>query len=194
LSKIQEAINRIKRFFRYLHRLLKNRLFTNEYNLRENDLSNHLTVNNSSIEMSDLKYKADFQKSSISNTKEISIEIDGKKCLSVHEREIKGEEKEEMPLDCCPLIKIKNESELKQNVFFQKWTLMRRFAFKCVEHKYFELFIIVMILLSSVSLAIEDNQVHLKPRLKYFLEIADKIFTLIFFKNRSITKISNFFL
>lgn len=181
LSKIQEALNRIKRFFRYLHRLLKNKLIQNEYKLRENELSNNLTMNNSSIEMSDLKYKTDYQNSLISNTKETSIEIDSKNRLSAQERDINEENKEQMPLDCCPLIKIKNENELRQNAFFQKWTLMRRFAFKCVEHKYFELFIIVMILLSSVSLAIEDNQVHFKPRLKYFLEIADKIFTLIFF-------------
>jgi len=138
-------------------------------------------VNKASIELGDLNNKADFQKSSVSNGKEISIEIDGKNHLFSQENETKGGEKEEMPLDCCPLIKIKNEDELRQNAFFQKWTLIRRFAFKCVEHKHFEMFIIAMILLSSVSLAIEDNQVHLKPRLKYCLEIADKIFTLIFF-------------
>jgi hypothetical protein len=144
-------------------------------------MSNHLTVNNSSIEMSEIKYKAENQKSLISNTKEADCEIDDKNHCSIQETLLKGDENEEMPVDCCPLIKLKKENELRQNAFFQKWTLLRRIAFKCVEHKYFELFIIIMILLSSVSLAVEDNQVHLKPRLKYFLEIADKIFTMIFF-------------
>lgn len=57
---------------------------------------------------------------------------------------------------------------------------LRGLASTCVEHRFFELFIIFMIILSSVSLAIEDKNIHTRPRLKTVLELGDKFFTIVF--------------
>lgn len=62
-----------------------------------------------------------------------------------------------MPPSCFP-----NCSTTKRNYFcckvnnrsmlFSAWTRLRIIAFKCVEHKYFEIFIIIMIIMSSITL------------------------------------------
>ncbi|XP_061173087.1 sodium channel protein para-like isoform X2 [Saccostrea echinata] len=57
---------------------------------------------------------------------------------------------------------------------------IRCLAYALVEHKYFETFIITMILASSVALAIEDVYLSERPVLAMILEITDRFFTAIF--------------
>nr|AKH03687.1 voltage-gated sodium channel alpha subunit LNav14a21+ [Lymnaea stagnalis] len=60
------------------------------------------------------------------------------------------------------------------------WWALRCFMYRLAEHRYFDTFIIVMILLSSCALALEDAYLHEKPLLKEILEYMDKVFTVIF--------------
>ncbi|KAH9495026.1 Sodium channel protein type 2 subunit alpha [Bulinus truncatus] len=62
----------------------------------------------------------------------------------------------------------------------QIWWAVRCFMYRVAEHKYFDTFIIAMILLSSCALAAEDAYLPEKPLLKEILEYMDKIFTVIF--------------
>ncbi|XP_043241966.1 sodium channel protein para-like isoform X3 [Amphibalanus amphitrite] len=65
--------------------------------------------------------------------------------------------------------------------FWQGWATLRLKTYRLIENKYFETAVIVMILLSSGALALED--VHLKdnPVLQDILYYMDRIFTVIFF-------------
>ncbi|XP_074640062.1 sodium channel protein para-like [Tubulanus polymorphus] len=87
------------------------------------------------------------------------------------------------PDDCCPNIcvrKIPICTTFLQTKPGKAWWKVRCYMFKLVEHKYFEMFIITMILLSSVSLALEDVNLPERKTLKEILEYADKCYTVIF--------------
>ncbi|ESO85582.1 hypothetical protein LOTGIDRAFT_107523 [Lottia gigantea] len=60
------------------------------------------------------------------------------------------------------------------------WWKFRCLMFKLTEHRYFETFIIVMILASSLALALEDVHLDERPTLKAILYYMDKCFTAIF--------------
>ncbi|NP_001191637.1 sodium channel alpha-subunit SCAP1 [Aplysia californica] len=60
------------------------------------------------------------------------------------------------------------------------WWAVRCFFYRLTENKYFDSFIIAMILASSCALALEDAYLHEKPILKEILEYLDKVFTAIF--------------
>ncbi|KAK5901500.1 hypothetical protein CesoFtcFv8_006864 [Champsocephalus esox] len=76
---------------------------------------------------------------------------------------------------CCPL-QVVNSSHGAGQV----WTNFRRFCLCIVQHKLFEIFIIFIIVLSSVALAFEDVHLHQWPLLKKVLHRADQLFTLLF--------------
>ncbi|ESN95163.1 hypothetical protein HELRODRAFT_141205, partial [Helobdella robusta] len=59
------------------------------------------------------------------------------------------------------------------------WKL-RCLAYSLVEHRYFETFIIVMILSSSISLAIEDKNIEDRKTIKFVLKVLDRTFSIIF--------------
>ncbi|XP_035662890.1 sodium channel protein type 9 subunit alpha-like isoform X2 [Branchiostoma floridae] len=61
------------------------------------------------------------------------------------------------------------------------WNAIRARAHWIIEHKWFETFIIAMIMFSSLALAIEDRHIRQRPTLKKILEYADLYFTFIFF-------------
>ncbi|KAF5889815.1 sodium channel protein type 4 subunit alpha, partial [Clarias magur] len=60
------------------------------------------------------------------------------------------------------------------------WWILRKTCYQIVEHRWFETFIIFMILLSSGALAFEDIYIEQKKVVKVVLEYADKLFTYIF--------------
>ncbi|CAC5417965.1 SCN2A [Mytilus coruscus] len=62
----------------------------------------------------------------------------------------------------------------------KKWWSLRCKAYAMVEHKYFETFIITMILASSLALALEDVYLRERPVLREVLNYFDKFFTVIF--------------
>ncbi|KAM5265276.1 sodium channel protein type 9 subunit alpha isoform 3-T3 [Hipposideros larvatus] len=60
------------------------------------------------------------------------------------------------------------------------WWNIRKTCYRIVEHNWFESFIVLMILLSSGALALEDIYIENKKTIKVILDYADKIFTYIF--------------
>ncbi|KAJ4919159.1 hypothetical protein JOQ06_000065 [Pogonophryne albipinna] len=76
---------------------------------------------------------------------------------------------------CCPLQVVDSSRGAGQ-----VWTNFRRFCLCIVQHKLFEIFIIFIIVLSSVALAFEDVHLHQWPLLKKVLHRADQLFTLLF--------------
>ncbi|KAK5927248.1 hypothetical protein CgunFtcFv8_012428 [Champsocephalus gunnari] len=76
---------------------------------------------------------------------------------------------------CCPLQVVDSSRGAGQ-----VWTNFRRFCLRIVQHKLFEIFIIFIIVLSSVALAFEDVHLHQWPLLKKVLHRADQLFTLLF--------------
>ena len=57
---------------------------------------------------------------------------------------------------------------------------MRCYAFKFIEHKYFETFIITMIVTSSLALAVEDVNYDSRETLKMVMTYLDRFYTVIF--------------
>jgi hypothetical protein len=119
---------------------------------------------------------------------------------------------EELPPDCFAdgfYKRINNNRFLKKHfgnntALMRAWAKVRLYAYKFAENKNFELFIIFMIVLSSLALvsgltvvldvhafysvdfffssykALEDKFINTKPRLKAVLHIGDKVFTYLF--------------
>jgi hypothetical protein len=61
-----------------------------------------------------------------------------------------------------------------------KWFLLRQRIRKIVEHKYFDQCILVLIIISSGTLALEDKHLSERPTLMRTLDVLDTIFTIIF--------------
>ncbi|XP_048373453.1 sodium channel protein type 4 subunit alpha [Sphaerodactylus townsendi] len=101
------------------------------------------------------------------------------------EEEVMAEETEENdePEECfteacvrrCPCLYVDVKTEKGA-----KWWNLRKACFKIVEHKWFETFIIFMILMSSGALAFEDIYIGQRPTIRTILEYADKVFSYIF--------------
>ncbi|RUS74825.1 hypothetical protein EGW08_017415 [Elysia chlorotica] len=70
--------------------------------------------------------------------------------------------------------------KLEKTTIGRIWWGFRCLMFRLAEHKYFDSFIIFMILASSIALALEDYYLPEKPVLKEILMYLDKIFTIIF--------------
>uniref|UniRef100_F6QCF9 Sodium channel protein n=1 Tax=Ciona intestinalis TaxID=7719 RepID=F6QCF9_CIOIN len=64
--------------------------------------------------------------------------------------------------------------------FHKMWWNARKICFRIVEHTWFEMFIIMMILLSSGALAFEDVHFRDRKALRQVLKYADRIFTYVF--------------
>ncbi|XP_065581599.1 sodium channel protein para-like isoform X2 [Artemia franciscana] len=69
----------------------------------------------------------------------------------------------------------------KDTPFWEGWATLRLKTYRLIEDKYFETAVIVMILLSSLALALEDVQLPQRPVLQDILYYMDRIFTVIFF-------------
>lgn len=61
-----------------------------------------------------------------------------------------------------------------------KWFLFRQYVRKIVEHKYFDQCILILIVISSGTLALEDKHLNERPNLKRTLDVLDTIFTIVF--------------
>ncbi|CAF1120007.1 unnamed protein product [Adineta ricciae] len=87
------------------------------------------------------------------------------------------------PPDCCPSGISKHFSccstyipEIVQNY----WTYLRHLTLRLVDHRYFEWVILISILVSSLTLALEDIHTRQQVLFSKVLLIFDKIFTVIF--------------
>ncbi|XP_076238669.1 sodium voltage-gated channel paralytic isoform X6 [Calliopsis andreniformis] len=88
------------------------------------------------------------------------------------------------PADCCPENCYKRFPFLAGDndaPFWQGWANLRLKTFRLIENKYFETAVILMILLSSLALALEDVHLQQRPILQDILYYMDRIFTVIFF-------------
>ncbi|XP_076283647.1 sodium voltage-gated channel paralytic isoform X10 [Lasioglossum baleicum] len=88
------------------------------------------------------------------------------------------------PADCCPDNCYKRFPFLAGDddaPFWQGWANLRLKTFQLIENKYFETAVILMILLSSMALALEDVHLQSRPILQDILYYMDRIFTVIFF-------------
>jgi voltage-gated sodium channel type II alpha len=91
-------------------------------------------------------------------------------------------EEEEYPADCFPppfyeKFPIFN---VEGTPFGMGWDALRLKTFRLIENKYFETAVIIMILLSSLALALEDVHLPNNPVLIDILYYMDRIFTVIF--------------
>ncbi|XP_076380130.1 sodium voltage-gated channel paralytic isoform X4 [Megalopta genalis] len=88
------------------------------------------------------------------------------------------------PADCCPENCYKKFPFLAGDddaPFWQGWANLRLKTYQLIENKYFETAVILMILLSSLALALEDVHLSSRPILQDILYYMDRIFTVIFF-------------
>ncbi|XP_053996380.1 sodium channel protein para isoform X18 [Hylaeus anthracinus] len=91
---------------------------------------------------------------------------------------------DDYPADCCPENCYKKFPFLAGDddaPFWQGWANLRLKTFQLIENKYFETAVILMILLSSMALALEDVHLSARPILQDILYYMDRIFTVIFF-------------
>jgi len=61
-----------------------------------------------------------------------------------------------------------------------RWFLFRKSVRKIVEHRYFDQCILVLIVISSGTLALEDKHLNERPTLKRTLDVLDTVFTIVF--------------
>ncbi|KAI3370931.1 hypothetical protein L3Q82_023484, partial [Scortum barcoo] len=90
--------------------------------------------------------------------------------VEIGEEQKKQKRNMEWVKGCCPCLEI--DTSL--------WSNFRRACFSIVQHKYFEIFMIVIVLLSSVALVFEDVYLQQRQVLKAALEVADQFFTCVF--------------
>ncbi|XP_034443001.1 sodium channel protein type 4 subunit alpha B-like isoform X2 [Hippoglossus hippoglossus] len=76
---------------------------------------------------------------------------------------------------CCPFLDI-DTSQGSGRV----WSNFRRVCFSITQHKYFDAFIIFIILLSSAALVLEDVHLQQRQLVQMLLDKADQVFTFIF--------------
>ncbi|UJR17003.1 hypothetical protein I4U23_003901 [Adineta vaga] len=167
-DKITEAINRIRRFIHFLielilrlfHRKKKTRI---EKHNNDIELITHLPLLGLTNKLMVISEENEIQHDNNINSSTDQI-LD-------------------LPPDCCPNV-ISNQFsgcvEYIPKIIQNQWIYFRNFTHRFVEHRYFEWFILVNILISSLTLALEDIHTRQQPIFLKILLIFDKIFTIIF--------------
>nr|AWJ68263.1 putative voltage-dependent sodium channel 1 [Hirudo verbana] len=86
------------------------------------------------------------------------------------------------PDECCPNKCSPLWRAIHKTYLGRIWWKCRCYSYALVEHSYFETFIIIMILASSLALAVEDRNMEKKSyeTFRHILKILDKVFTVIF--------------
>ncbi|CAG0897066.1 unnamed protein product [Darwinula stevensoni] len=90
---------------------------------------------------------------------------------------------QDSPSDCCSVGCYQQCPALageEGSPFWDGWTQLRTKTYKLIENKYFETAVIVMILLSSLALALEDVYLAQRPLLQDILYYMDRVFTIVF--------------
>ncbi|XP_028398945.1 sodium channel protein 60E-like isoform X2 [Dendronephthya gigantea] len=81
------------------------------------------------------------------------------------------------PKFCCMCF---GEEKARRSLAFKAFVLSRGKVLSVVKHKYFDAFILFVILISSMSLALEDIHLDSKPDLKAFLKMFNLVVAVIF--------------
>ncbi|RWS16117.1 skeletal muscle sodium channel alpha subunit-like protein, partial [Dinothrombium tinctorium] len=88
---------------------------------------------------------------------------------------------EEGPIDCFPETWYQRFPCCYEDTpFWRRWKWLRYKSYWLVEHKYFETLVIILILISSMTLALEDENLKQRQWLVDILVYVDKFFTIIF--------------
>lgn len=122
--------------------------------------------------------------SSTSSTESMSnSEYIRKQEIDLKQQQAQENENVDEPAACWPAgfsAKLKCLDPPIETPLMQMWWNARKISYRIIEHPWFEMFIILMIMLSSAALAFEDVYFNHKPGLKKVLKYADRIFTYVF--------------
>ncbi|XP_075240737.1 sodium channel protein 1 brain-like isoform X3 [Convolutriloba macropyga] len=92
-----------------------------------------------------------------------------------------NKEEEEKPLEDCLGATLTAKLSCVRSFGNNKWwQRVRRFCFRIVDHRVFEWFILLIILVSSISLAFEDIYLSERPTMEKTLNIMNYVFVAIF--------------
>ncbi|CAF1300247.1 unnamed protein product, partial [Adineta steineri] len=190
-NKIAEAIERIQRFCHFIKQFISN-LFHRKKQREENTNNINEIDDNSLCGRQDLAGNLPLLTSyKLEELNDLTTD------LSIRQEDIEMEQLNNnncetsrptheiinVPSDCCPIIISKQFSCCSKcipKLIVKQWLYIRHLSYCLVEHRYFELFIIFMILISCTTLALEDIHTREDPLFSKVLLIFDKIFTIIF--------------
>ncbi|CAF1923068.1 unnamed protein product [Rotaria magnacalcarata] len=186
-NKIAEAIDRIQRFFNFLTAFILRLFHRNKQILKDvndNQLSSTAKRSTNNLTLPELCQSEELN-TSILLTNDSLIEHDNIEMQPIDDNSISPPSWQSLHIapDCFPNAISKYFtccSKCIPKSIQERWTYFRSLAHYIVEHQYFELLIIISILASSTSLALEDVNTRQKPTFLYVLSIFDKIFTVIF--------------
>ncbi|CAM4814651.1 unnamed protein product [Rotaria magnacalcarata] len=186
-NKIAEAIDRIQRFFNFLTAFILRLFHRNKQILKDvndNQLSSTAKISTNNLTLPELCQSEELN-TSILLTNDSLIEHDNIEMQPIDDNSISPPSWQSLHIapDCFPNAISKYFtccSKCIPKSIQERWTYFRSLAHYIVEHQYFELLIIISILASSTSLALEDVNTRQKPTFLYVLSIFDKIFTVIF--------------
>ncbi|CAF3101706.1 unnamed protein product [Rotaria sp. Silwood2] len=194
-NKIAEAIDRIQRFVHFLIKLIL-RLFDRikPGQQQKTSIENNHTNGTSLTATQELiinlplpiLYKLEEFNASIVSTNGLSTVHENIGTQSINNNSITSPSTWltlHMPPDCCPTMISKHFSccaKYIPKLIQERWTYLRSLVHCLVEHQFFEWFIIISILFSSATLALEDVNTRQQPTFSEVLAVFDKIFTVIF--------------
>ncbi|XP_022248143.1 sodium channel protein para-like isoform X2 [Limulus polyphemus] len=125
--------------------------------------------------------KEDFEGNEVDFSQSTDTEvIDSRNIESTTEDVVLDEE----PMDCCPdccYVRFPWCAGKEDSPYWKFWEKLRSKCFHVVENKYFETLVVTLIMISSLTLALEDVHLKHRPLLKEILVVVDKFFTVIFF-------------
>ncbi|CAF3629173.1 unnamed protein product [Rotaria sp. Silwood1] len=194
-NKIAEAIDRIQQFFHFLikffFRLFDRKKQRQQKTSIENNNTNEasLTATQESIinlPLPILNKLEECNNAFVISTNDLSIVHEDIGRQSINTNSITSPPTWQvlhMPPNCCPTIISKHFSccaKYIPKLIQEQWTYLRSLVLCIVEHHFFEWFIIISILASSTTLALEDVNTRQQPTFSEVLAIFDKIFTVIF--------------
>ncbi|CAF4218965.1 unnamed protein product [Rotaria socialis] len=186
-NKIAEAIDRIQRFFNFLTTFILRLFHRNKQILKDindNQLSSTTKGSTNNLTLPALCQSAELNTSIILTTNSL-VEHDNIEMQPIDDNSISLPSCQNLHIapDCFPNAISKYFtccSKCIPKSIQERWTYFRSLTHYIVEHQYFELLIIISILASSTSLALEDVNTRQQPTFLYILSIFDKIFTVIF--------------
>ncbi|RWS27821.1 sodium channel protein para-like protein [Leptotrombidium deliense] len=188
---MREAQKEKQMIFANDQQILGNKIYNKEEDVISNKSNNSLKKPSNDVSISsllitiDVDEKKDISKEDLLGLSAKLLDSNGDKDAG-EQLEEKGETNTEdvivdEPIDCLPdFIYAKFPCCLEETPFWLKWKEIRFKSYHLVEHKYFETLVITLILISSVTLALEDENLKNKPFLINILGYVDKFFTVIF--------------
>ncbi|CAF1639120.1 unnamed protein product [Rotaria magnacalcarata] len=189
-NKIAEAIDRIQRFYHFLIKFIVHFFDRKKQqtNIENNTNENSLTATQKLIGTfpSPTLYDLEQFNTSVVLSNDLLNTDEDIAMRTINKNSITSPptwQSLHTPLDCCPAMISKHFSccsKCVPKLIQERWTYLRSQAHWLVEHQVFEWLIIVSILASSTTLALEDVNTRKKPKFTKILVIFDKIFTVIF--------------